>query len=377
MLRLSVDPRPNWRRRVEEHGLAYHTSGKVPYWDESACYQFTQFEIDTLELATNTLHQMCLDLVQEVIDEGLFGLFLIPQWFEPVVIRSWEERDPSVFGRFDLAYGGVEPPKLLEYNADVPIALLEASISQWTWLQDVDERAEQFNTIDERLVDAWTAVRERDAGPVHFTALTENVEDYVTTEYVRDAAVRAGLETAYLDVRELGWNQSRKTFVDLAGVPIRRLFKLYPWEFMIKETFGAHIPLAATRWIEPPWKMILSSKSILPLLYERYPNSPFLLPSSFDPLPNGTYIRKPVQGREGSNILVVIDGKVALETGGPYVGGPYVYQALAPLKPKEGRYYPITGSWVADGVACGIGIREDESLVTGEACRFVPHSIAG
>jgi glutathionylspermidine synthase len=374
--RITTDPRPNWRRRVEEHGLAYHTAGRQPYWDESACYQFTAHEIDTLEHATNELHRMCLELVQEVIDERLFGLFLIPAWMEEAIVRSWEDEEPSVYGRFDLAYDGVGAPRLLEYNADTPIALLEASITQWVWLKDADERAEQFNAIDERLIDAWAAVRERHEGRVHFAALSENVEDFVTTEYLRDTALRAGLDTVYLDVRDIGWDARLGAFVDRLGAPITRLFKLYPWELMVKESFGPHVPAATTRWVEPPWKMILAGKSILPLLYERHPDSPFLLPASFDPLPEGSYVRKPVQGREGMNLLLVIDGKLVQETHGPYVGGPYVYQAVAPMKAHDGRY-PVIGSWVAGGTACGIGIREDDTLVTGETCRFVPHVMVG
>ena len=103
MRRLTIDPRHHWQKRVEEYGLFYHTLRGEPYWDESACYQFTNYEIDTIELATQTLHDMCMELVQEVIDKRLFGLFLIPQEYEELVIRSWEAKEPSVYGRFDLA----------------------------------------------------------------------------------------------------------------------------------------------------------------------------------------------------------------------------------------------------------------------------------
>ena len=107
---------------------------------------------------------MCLELVQEVIDKRLFGLFLIPKEFEEYVIRSWEEKEPSVYGRFDLAFDGVGAPKMMEYNADTPTALLEAAVAQWDWLKEVDERGDQFNRIHDRLIEAWKAVRERDGG---------------------------------------------------------------------------------------------------------------------------------------------------------------------------------------------------------------------
>jgi len=34
--------------------------------------------------------------------------------------------------------------------------------------------------------------------------------------------------------------------------------------------------------IEPPWKLILSNKAILPLLWEMFPNHPNLVPAYYD-----------------------------------------------------------------------------------------------
>jgi glutathionylspermidine synthase len=371
MERLALEPRPNWPRRVESHGLLYHTLGGEPYWDESACYQFRPAEIDNLEAATETLHQMCLEVVQEVIEDRSFGLFFIPEQFEPLVVRSWEQQQFSIYGRFDLAYDGGGPPRLLEYNADTPTALVEAAVAQWFWLQDIDPRGDQFNSIHEKLLDAWKELHQRDPSPIHFSALGGVVEDYVTVEYLRDTAIQAGFDTDYLDVEQIGWSPVRRRFVDLRERPIERLFKLYPWEWLVREDFSRHILHTSTRWVEPPWKMILSCKSILPLLYDRFPDSPYLLPASFDPLP-GNFVRKPIHGREGNNITVVIDGSVVLETGGPYGEGPFVYQQLAPLRPFAGCY-PVLGTWVVRGKACGLGIREGDSLVTGNTSRFLPH----
>jgi glutathionylspermidine synthase len=372
--RITIDPRPNWQKRVEEHGLLHHTLQGEKYWDESAAYQLSSYEVDTLEAATNDLHKMCLELVQEVIDERRFGLFLIPKEFEEFVIRSWEQRELSIYGRFDLAYDGASPPKLLEYNADTPTALVEAAVIQWFWLKDLDERGDQFNSIHERLIDAWKELRLRDHAPIHFAAQDGSVEDYVTAEYLRDTAIQAGFQTAHLDVRSIGWAAPRQQFVDMANRPIEHCFKLYPWEWLMREQFGRNLLVAPTRWIEPPWKAILSCKSILPLLYERYPESPYLLPASFEQPENGSYVKKPVHAREGANITLVIDGQVRQETGGRYTEGPWVYQQLAPMKAHDGRY-PVFGSWVVNGVSCGVGVREDDSMITNNLSRFVPHQM--
>ena len=376
MRRLAIDPRPDWQTRVEKYGLHFHTLNDEPYWDESACYVLSRFEVDTLERATYALFDMCLELVQHVIDNRMFGLFLIPEEFEELVVRSWDDDHPTLYGRFDLAFDGVGPPKLLEFNADTPTALVEAAVAQWAWLKDVDERGDQFNSIHERLIEGWKAIREADDRPVHFSALGGVVEDYITVEYLRDTAIQAGLETDYLDVEHIGWDRARRVFVDRRNRPIERMFKLYPWEWLARDAFGAHVPTAPTRWIEPAWKMILSGKSILPLLYQLYPDSPYLLPAWFDPPDDGSdHVRKPVHSREGANIRVVRGGRVDLETDGAYGGGPYVYQKLAPLKAYDGRY-PVIGSWVVNGWACGVGIREGDGIVTTNTSRFVPHQMS-
>jgi glutathionylspermidine synthase len=371
MERRAVEPRPNWPKRVESHGLLYHTLGGVPYWDESACYLFRPAEIDTLEAAAEDLHAKCIEVVEQVVGERLFGLFMIPPAFEEMVVRSWKYQEPGVYGRFDLVYDGTAPPKLLEYNADTPTALVEASVAQWFWLQDTEPGGDQFNSIHEKLLDAWAALRQRDDSPIHFSALSGVVEDYVTVEYLRDTAIQAGFETDYLDVEDVGYNAQSRRFVDTRDRPIRRLFKLYPWEWVVRDEFGRFVPEAPTRWVEPAWKMILSCKSILPLLWERYPHCPYLLPASFEPL-GGSYVKKPIHGREGSNVQVVVDGRVVVETDGPYGEGPFVYQQFAPPRPFDGRY-PICGAWVVNGKACGLGIREDGGAITRNTSRFLPH----
>ncbi len=373
MFRVPSQPRRNWQKRVEEHGLHFHTLGNVPYWDESVAYQLSSYEVDVLEEAGNTLHRMCLELVQEVIDERMFGLFRIPEAFEDFIIQSWENEDHSLYGRFDFAYDGVGAPKLLEYNADTPTALLEASIIQWTWLKDMDERGDQFNSIHERLLESWQALYARDPSPIHFTALAGIVEDYITVEYLRDTAIQAGFQTDYLDIESIAWDGRRQTFDDLKARPIRRLFKLYPWEWLFREEFGQHILQTQMAWLEPPWKAILSCKSILPLLWERYPECPYLLPASFEPLA-GDYVRKPIHAREGANITVVRNGQTHIATTGFYSDIPSIYQTLGPMKPHDGKY-PVFGVWIVNGVACGLGIREDDTMVTTNTSRFIPHQM--
>lgn len=372
MLRHPSEPRPNWQQLVESQGLYYHSLDGVPYWDESAYYQFTTTEIDKLEAATYALDEMCLAAVQYVLDQDLFEQFLIPPEYRDFIRQSWDQDEHTLYGRFDLAFDGTFEPKLLEYNADTPTALLEAAVIQWFWLQDRGRDEQQFNSIHERLLEAFQSLRRETAERFYFAAIADCLEDYMTVNYLRDVAIQAGFDTAYLDVESIGWNAARRVFTDTEENALQTCFKLYPWEWMQREQFGPFLLQTKCRWLEPPWKALLSNKAILPVLWELNPRNPYLLEAAFEPLVRGTYVKKPILGREGANVQLFQHGKLLVETDGPY-DGPAVYQEVFPLPRFEKKYYPVIGSWIVNGWACGIGIREDENPITGNLSRFVPH----
>jgi len=372
MERMSVQPREDWRRRVESQGMSYHTIEGNLYWDESACYRFTSREIDALDDATVELQRLSLAAVQEVVRRDLFDRLRIPREFVPLVTLSWEASEPSLYGRFDLVYDGIGPPKLLEYNADTPTALLEASVIQWFWLKDVFPRADQFNSIHEKLIEFWKRRPDFRTSPVYFSCVRESDEDLGNVEYLMDTAMQAGVDARFLYVDEIGWDRSRRCFVDLEESPIQGLFKLYPWEWMILDEFGSNLLLSRPRMLEPAWKMILSNKGILPLLWELFPGHPFLLPASFEREGvTGDFVRKPLLSREGGNVTICAGG-VTVENPGTYGEEGWIYQAYAPLPRFDGNH-AVIGSWVIDGTAAGIGIREDAGPITTNASRFVPH----
>jgi glutathionylspermidine synthase len=375
MRRVIAPPRSNWQRDVEELGFSYHTIDGDLYWDEGGWYEFSLAEIEEIESATNTLHDMCLQAVQVVLDEDRFEEFRIPPAFREWIRASWDNDEPTVYGRFDLAWDGRSAPKLLEYNADTPTALFEAAVVQWQWLKSVHPGLDQFNSLHEELIDAWTYLRERGMHSLSFAATEGHEEDFGNVTYLRDTAAQAGVATDYFDVSAIGFDSQRQLFVGADDRPIDWLFKLYPWEWMIGEEFGLNLLTAKTHWIEPAWKMLLSNKALLVVLWELFPNSEYLLPAAWEPL-TSDYVRKPILSREGSNIQLVRRGAVIRETDGPYADQPAVYQAYHPLANSEGRH-AILGSWIIGDAACGMGIREDENPITHNTSRFVPHVIRG
>lgn len=370
MQRHCCQPRADWRAKVEEVGLTCHSHDDGPYWDESACYELNAGEVNALEAAGNTLHRLCVEAAEAVIENTWWTRLGIPDAAVPSILHSWERDDFSLYGRFDLSYDGIAPPKLLEYNADTPTALVEASVAQWFWLQETQPNADQFNSLHERLLEAW---RRWVGTTIHFSSIKEHPEDEMTVLYLRDTCEQAGVPTKPVFIEDIGWDARRKCFVDLDNKPIERCFKLYPWEWLWHEEFGAHLADAQVQFIEPSWKMLFSNKGLLPILWELFPDHPNLLPAYelASPL-GGRYIRKPKLSREGSNVTWVEGGVAIEQTGGDYGEEGHVFQALASVPDFDG-HRPVFGVWMVDHEAAGLGIREDTRRITGNLSRFVPH----
>jgi glutathionylspermidine synthase len=368
MQRELLAPRADWPAKVEALGLDFHTgtNGK-PYWWEAACYAFTAAEIDLLEEATEALHALCLEAVDRLVAGGDLGRLDIPRVYWPWIAESWRRRDPDVYGRFDLAYDGTSPPKMLEYNADTPTALLEAAVVQWYWLEEVKPGCDQFNSIHEELIERWRILRARTPSDsrLHLTGVFAEPEDHRSVDYMRDVAGQAGWPCVQLDIAEIGWNG--RAFTDLSEVPIHFLFKLYPCEWLLREAFGPHLLTDAIGMIEPPWKMLLSNKAILPILWETFPGHPNLLPAAWEhEAIKGACFEKPIYGREGADVRRVGEGEIAVNRPNR------VYQAASPL-PRFDGWHALVGSWVVGGKAAGIGVREDRDPITRDTSRFVPH----
>ncbi len=377
MRRIPLEPRPNWQALLEARGLIYHTGadGRA-YWNEAAYYEFTSSEIDTLEAATAELHQCCLAAAKYVIEHDHLSEIGIPTAAHDLIRWSWAQQEPSVYGRFDLVYDGSEPPKMLEYNADTPTTLVEGAVAQWYWQQARFPNADQFNSIWEGLVAAWAAIQGNGGlrgDCLYFTAL-DNPEDWMTIAMLRDTAEEAGVPTAEIVIDAVGWDTAQCAFVDTNNNVIRSIFKLYPWEWLLKDQFGQHAldTYKNVQWIEPLWKFVLSSKGILPILWRLFPGHPNLLACYADgPRGLSRYVAKPVISREGSNITVHTPDDET-ETAGRYGAYSRVYQELCPLPAFDGNH-TVVGSWVIGGEPHGIGVRESDGFITDNQSRFVPH----
>lgn len=387
MERIVVPERPDWERVARDMGFAYAHAGGERYWDERAYYRFFLEEIEEgIEAPSAELHAMCLDLVADVVrSDAMMERLAIPPTMRDLVARSWAARAPSLYGRFDLRFDGGGPAKLLEYNADTPTSIFETALFQRRWLEDMiasgrlPGEADQYNRLHD-------AMGERFASPftpgslLHFSSVADHLEDRQTVRYLEDVARQAGLDPEFVPIAAIGVDGEDR-FVDDSGTLIAAVFKLYPWEDMLREPYAAKLPASDTIFLDPAWKAVLSNKGILPLLWQRHPGHPNLLPAAFADTPESAaigdrHVRKPLFSREGWDIHLTDGAHREAGPEGGYGEEGWIVQELAPLPVFDGGH-AVIGSWIVGDKPVALSVREDDGPITRDLARLVPHVIAG
>lgn len=382
MKRVLLPERENWEKMHTQIGFDYynlHSRDGSIYWSEGVAYEFTLKQIEQLEDASNELHQMCLSIADDMIQRGNYPTyFQIPEQAIPHIEHSWRIKAPMLYGRFDFAYDG-ENIKMLEYNADTPTGLLEASVAQWHWVEQVNgiPNRDQFNSIHEDLIDRWGQLLPKNT-QIHFAACkSAGREDWGNLEYLMDTAFQAGMNVSELSMNNIGWNSEQ--FVDLKNKPIENLFKLYPWEYLWEENFSNLIS-NSTQWIEPCWKMLLSNKAILVELWKRFPNHPLLVEThSYDPTQHyqGKWARKPILAREGANIHIMQNNVDCGAASGSFYFDDYDKNGYVMQKwvktPLHDGMLPTLGLWMVGDKCAGMSLREDVFDIIGNDAHFASH----
>ena len=407
MEKIHLPERPHWRDTAKEVGFTFADMHGQPYWDEESAYRFTLRQIeDDIEDPATELHAMCREAVADIIaSEALMAQLGIPDDYRDLVADSWQRNEPEIYGRMDLAYDGTGPARLLEYNADTPTSLYESAAFQWQWLEDqlaagvLPEGADQFNGIHEALVARFGDLFETGTH-IHFTAAAGNPEDYATVEAMAWAAREAGMGAHYTDLDKIGISDEGQ-FLDSESRVMATLFKLYPWEDLLRDDYAGHIAGSGCMFLEPAWKALVSNKGLLPVLWQKFEGHPNLLPAFFAddiadalvaggrPLPavaaafdraadqiRRGHVVKPIFSREGAGVSIVENGDVTdASADSDYDQHPRVVQAYAPLPDFDG-FRPVIGAWIVGHACVGMGLREDRSRITQDLSRFKPHFIA-
>lgn len=392
MKRKFIAPRLGWKEKVEDGGITWTDTEDGAYWTEAlpkpAYYELTLNEAESLECAGNELTQKVFETIEWLVNEApvevrtyWFNVMDIPEHLHQYLCDTWENDHWALQGRFDFFMeNGV--PKMMEWNADTASIIIETAYTQWQWYEDnqhlFPKYSFQFNELYEAFVRHWKDIKEHygfdENTVIYGTCLDDDAqEDMRTTSYVLGCAQDAGMQTKFLYIENIGWDG--KSFVDKDGNHIKACYKLYPWEWLMHDEYAEFVPKTDTIWFEPIWKTIPSNKAFMALLWERYPDCPFLMPTYLGEtdISKGNWVVKPMRSRTGCNVTVYKDGIAVEKTDGAY-DGPVITQKMIDMQ-HVGGCYPMLGVWVVGEDTVALGIRESDTLITGNNSRFIPHIV--
>ncbi len=379
------------REVMEDIGLSWHTDRDGSSYIDSQLVRVSEAEAEAYYTAANALYDMYVEAAQRVIDEQLYVELGIPANLVKQIEDSWDNDDLHLYGRFDLA-GGLDglPIKLIEFNADTPTSLFETAIVQWALLKaNAMDESRQFNNLHEMLKENYHRLVTGDDPPTAFAARYAQQkllfssasglpEDEQTVRYLQHVAHEAGWYTDFCYLHEAGFSDDGVFNKDAQLADF--WFKLFPWEDIaadeleLTRLLGRVASGGRTRIINPAYTLLFQSKGIMKVLYDLYPDSPYLLPTDFAPLDGVEQVHKKLFGREGANLqLLGRDGSVLSQTDGPYAHHKGVYQERARFaQDAGGDNYQAGVFYVWE--ACGLGFRRGGAILD-DMSKFVGHVV--
>ena len=378
---------------LEELGFSWHTDEDGTKYVSDTLVVVSEAEANAYYEAVNTIYDMYVEAAEYVIENNLFFELGIPFNLVETIKKSWEnDVHWHIYGRFDLA-GGVDAKeiKLIEFNADTPTALFETALLQWAMLKhnNMDEE-QQFNNVYEAITQNFQRLitlfddpemfdELYDGWKILFSSIQGNDEEEATTRLLQQMATDAGFATHFEFLEDVGFDD--EGIYDINENPFEYWFKLYPWEDIAIEegelatTLTNIVQNQKAIILNPAYTLLFQSKGMLKILYDLFPNSPYLLKTSFEPLNGIKQVSKPVFGREGANIKILDeDGKTLDVKDGGYDNYKKIYQEYIEF-PKD-----ISNNHYQAGVffayeACGLGFRRGGKILDNMS-KFVGHIIS-
>lgn len=377
---------------LEEIGFSWHTDADETKYVSDEIVAISETEAEAYYEAVNEIYDMYVEAAEYVIENDLFFELGIPFNLVEMIKKSWEnDVHWHVYGRFDLA-GGVDgkPIKLIEFNADTPTSLFETALLQWAILKHngMDEE-KQFNTVYDsirenfkRLItlfddtDGFDEIY--DGWKILFSSVEGNSEEEATVRLLQQIATDAGFNTSFEYLQNVRFDDDG--IYDSNDIEYEYWFKLYPFEDIAHDepelatTLTNIMQNQKAIILNPAYTLLFQSKGMLKILNDLFPDSPYLLKASFEPLNGVKQVEKTMFGREGANTKIIdANGSIIEQTDGPYDNYKKVYQEYVEFA-KDGNSAKYQAGVFFAYEACGLSFRKGGEILNNMS-KFVGHFI--
>ncbi|PPK87466.1 glutathionylspermidine synthase [Neolewinella xylanilytica] len=383
-----IDAPTRVERFARKRSLDYFTSGENADYLADEILLLHPSEADAALAAGDTAYGLLRDTARRCLnDPKRLARLGIPDWCRPLL--EWSvanEWDDFLFGRFDLA-GGIDgqPLRILEFNADTCSLLPETGLLQPEVLRQNGVKRSAPNKLVESLEARLREIGAARKGTHGLFTHLGYPEDELNVGFLADRARAAGWKEVHTaSLPEATFDPDNGLAADpKPGRTVRYyyLMKFFPWDWialeesalweMLEEMIVNHF----VRVVNPAWTMLLQSKALLAYAWQDNPGHPLLLPTAFDPAdlpdPRRGYVRKPVFGRNGENVMVSLDGRRSdAKRDGDYGELPVVYQERAAFATNgEGLRYQLS-AFVTPS-ASALCCRRQEGLILDDDAEFV------
>ncbi|WP_198377002.1 glutathionylspermidine synthase family protein [Neoroseomonas rubea] len=376
-------------QRLEEFGLMEQGPDGLPYWVTDGAYVIDAKAAGALLDAASRIEALYMNAVEHVVSTGDYARFGIarPQ-MQAAIAQSWRAKDAPLHGRMDFSFAPDGTPMLLDYEADSPYGLAEASHVQWGWFEGWQAASGQASDSQENLVfEKLSAHIPRMGLPKRFaiacggatggSGAPADTSERFDADFLVEIAEAAGLSARICAIGQVGWDLDAERFTNDRDEALDALIKIYPWDWMEREPNAAFLPMSRTRIYPGAWTRLLADKAMMTLLWERAPGAPHLLPTFLERPATGAFVAKPCRGWDGEHVTLPGQqpGAMPVEE-----VGPLLYQAHCPLPVFDSGRGPVHAAasvWMVGGEPAGLSFRESRGPVTGADARFVPHILRG
>lgn len=400
MKRVKVTPRDNAdeqaRRsgvfmveRTLSNGLVHRT------WDENSAYLISKEEVKEIVKTVQKTVEMAREAVDFILDGEWGTLGATPQAFN-FIRDSFDERQPELFTRYDFAYTADQELKLVNIDADSPRYFIETAHAQRAWLHDMfankirNNTVTQLNSLPEMSRAAFKKLKENSKNKnLHiFSGGEDRGEDWLTSAYIKGLVQEAGWKPQAARMKGLLWDSKTNSWTDENKYPVTSFYKHYPWELLLSSATSKDVIRNWRKFenmLEPAWKYAMSTRAMLPAMYQLYPNAPMLSPAKTDNHfgLSPDYSTAPLLPSSSRNEMGRLKGR-DFTSWGENMKDFSSQETLIHRKievPKRyrdasgGYRFTYLSAFTVGGHLAGIGIRESRLPLLGSHTTFKPHVV--
>ncbi|MFY9286960.1 MAG: glutathionylspermidine synthase family protein [Alphaproteobacteria bacterium] len=423
MFRVSLRERPLYSPAL--HSAEY--ASQRGYWQEHVGYEISESQAEQMRQAVSELSSMFKQAMNYVVanPEVLRQFFMHPDEYQNHCVlqlarQSWLDegiRD-TVLERLDMAWDGINPPKLLERNLGhmgliVGTGPVQEKYIAWLRKQPGFSDANSFGDLEEALIQsfqnvAWQMFLPR-GGRVAVIAQNKTPKSdrgmlaapRLLTRWARKAGFNASrvvadtlnydqITGAMVAFTAFGQRKSEK-FADLE----RRIFKgnisqrvfssisiarsiqaQHAYTFFAGDYYMYNLAQSSkngvppdglkTRTMDPYWVLLAHNKALLAVLHELFPDHPNLLPTYIGTreLKDQKRIFKRMYGSQGNESVIVNENNDIVNVRNVRGGGrlwseeSYVTQAFTEAAAGSFGRYRVFNVFATQGKAAAMSVRE-------------------